>query len=147
MTTSTRNTHEFGYPARQPTEVIAVLADDVDAFAVARAAVREAVTRGAPIRFLQVVPGHLDDEACSLAEEAMFRAGLRALRGNPRTHSLFEVVRTEVATAVRARSRDAALVVVGADGERWGPRSLAEQCRMAAACPVRNVTGVNGAGA
>ncbi len=139
MTTSAREAHQLGYPSRQPAEVVAVIKDDDGAGAVAGVAVQEAVTRGIPVRFLQVVPPHLDDEGCSLAEEAMFRAGLRALRGHPRTHSVFEVVRTDVPTVIRSRSQHAVLVVVGAEGGRAGRFSLAQQCATAAACPVRHV--------
>jgi hypothetical protein len=137
--------------------VVAVLLDDGSARAVASVAVKEAVQRQAPVRFLQLVSSHNDDDGRSLAEEAMFRAGLRALHGHPRTHSVFEVVRSHPAAVVRNRSRDAALVVVAVDepvGERVGKRvgkrvyesgkapgqrSLADRCRSVASCPVRTV--------
>jgi hypothetical protein len=137
--------------------VVAVLLDDGSARAVASVAVKEAVQRQAPVRFLQLISSHNDDDGRSLAEEAMFRAGLRALHGHPRTHSVFEVVRSHPAAVVRNRSRDAALVVVAIDepvgervGERVGKRvyesgkapgqrSLADRCRSVASCPVRTV--------
>lgn len=141
MTTTARDTHRFGYPSRQPAEVVALLVDDGSADRVAAVAVQEAVERRAPVRFLQVVSSHLDEEGRSLVEETMFRAGLHALRGHPRTHSVFEVVRSKPSAVVRSRSREAALVVVGL-GEpeiRRQRRSLADRCASAAACPVRTV--------
>ena len=157
MARTLRDTRRYGYPSRQPPEVVAVLLDDGSARAVASVAVKEAVQRQAPVRFLQLISSHNDDDGRSLAEEAMFRAGLRALHGHPRTHSVFEVVRSHPAAVVRNRSRDAALVVVAIDepvgervgervgkrvyesGEAPGQRSLADRCRSVASCPVRTV--------
>ncbi len=116
-----------------------MLVDAGSAGTVASIAVKEAVARQAPVRFLQIVPAYLDDEGRSLTEESMFRAGLHALRGHPRTHSVFEVVRSHLSTVVRSRSRDAVLVVVGFDEQRLDSRSLADQCLKAARCPVRIV--------
>ena len=113
VTTTLRDTHRFGYTSRQPAEVVAVLVDDESARAVASVAVKEAVERQAPVRFLQVVSSYHDDEGRALAEDTMFLAGLHALHGHPRTHSVFEVVRSDPMAVVRTRSRDAALVVVG----------------------------------
>lgn len=122
-----------------------MLVDDGSARAVASVAVQEAVQRKAPVRFLEVVSSHHDDEGRALAEEAMFRAGLHALHGHPRTHSVFEVVRRHPTIVVRTRSRDAALVVIGVD-ERVDKRkqspdqcSLADLCRSVSNCPVRTV--------
>jgi nucleotide-binding universal stress UspA family protein len=141
VTTTLRDTHRFGYPSRQPAEVVAVLVDDGSARAVASVAVQEAVGRDAPVRFLQVVPTYHHDEGSGLAEDRMFRAALLALHGHPRTHSVFEVVRSDPTAAVRTRSRDAALVVVGVDEERDVPEgpSLANRCRTVASCPVQTV--------
>ena len=141
MTTTLRDTHRFGYPSRQPAEVVAVLVDDGSATAVAIVAVEEAVERQAPVRFLQIISSYHDEEGRALAEEAMFRAGLRALHGHPRTHSVFEVIRSHPTAVVRTRSRDAALVVVGVEvsGQGRRRRSLAERCRRVASCPVRTV--------
>ena len=141
MTTTLRDTHRFGYPSRQPAEVVAVLVDDGSAAAVAIVAVEEAVDRQAPVRFLQIISSYHDEEGRALAEEAMFRAGLRALHGHPRTHSVFEVVRNRPTAVVRTRSRDAALVVVGVEApdQGRGRRSLAERCGSVASCPVRTV--------
>jgi hypothetical protein len=141
VTTTLRDTHRFGYPSRQPAEVVGVLVDDGSARAVASVAVQEAVGRQAPVRFLQVVSSYHQDEGSALAEDRMFRAALLALHGHPRTHSVFEVVRSDPTAAVRTRSRDAALVVVGVDEHMdvLGGPSLASRCRSVASCPVRTV--------
>jgi hypothetical protein len=140
MTTAARNTHRFGYPSPEPAEVVALLVDDGSDDHVAAVAVEEAVERQAPVRFLHIVPAHLDDEARPLVEERMFRVGLRALRGHPRTASVFEVVRRHPSAVLGRRSRAAALVVVGVSNEQAPERqSRADRCARAASCPVRTV--------
>jgi hypothetical protein len=142
VTTTVRDTRRFGYPSRQPAEIVAVLVDDGSARAVASVAVKEAVERQAPVRFLEIVSSYHDDEGRALAEETMFRVALQALHGHPRTHSVFEVVRGHTKAVLRARSRNAALVVVGVDEQTNAPRrrSLADQCQSVAVCPVRTVS-------
>jgi hypothetical protein len=123
-----------------PAEVVALLVDDGFADRVAIAAVREAVHRQAPVRFLQVIPLHLDDEARARVEEETFRAGLHALRGHPRTLSVFEVIRRRPAAEVRRRSQSAALLVIGiVDQVAREPQSLTERCAQVANCPVHAV--------
>lgn len=140
MTTTVRDTHRLGYPSREPAEVVALLVDDGSADSVAAVAVLEAVERQAPVRFLQVVTAHLDDEARSLVEDRTVRAGLHALRGHPRTASVFEVVRRHPSAVVRTRSRAAALVVVDVSNEPAPKRQpLAERCAGVAGCPVLTV--------
>jgi hypothetical protein len=86
------------------------------------------------------VPAHLDDDARLLVEERMFRAGLHALHGHPRTASVFEVVPCRPSTVLRSWSQAAALVVVGVSHEQAPKRSsLAERCARVAVCPVRTV--------
>ncbi len=104
---------------------------------VARVAVDEAARRGVPVRFLEVMRGQADDEGCALTEEILFRAGLRALRGHPRTHSVFEVVRGHVGSVVRQRSHGALLLVVGEAPE--GGRALVARCLTTAECPVLTI--------
>jgi hypothetical protein len=125
----------------QPAEVIAVLLDDGSAGPVAVVAVHEAVARQLPVRFLQVVPVGLDDEAKALTEEALFRAGLHALRGHPRTRSIFETMPTPTSRAVRARSRYAALLVVGEVPPYSVTTLLADEPDSTVLCPVRVVFG------
>lgn len=150
-TTAIPDTHHHAYPSRQPVEVVAVLADRESAARVAQTAVAEAVERQVPVRFLEVLTSYTGNASRAEAEEILFRAGLHALRGHPRTHSVFEVVRGQVAAVVRQRSLGAALVVVGEDeaypvGQPDRPdarprRTLAERCLAAAECPVRTVPG------
>ncbi|MEP6631876.1 MAG: hypothetical protein ABJA89_15515 [Lapillicoccus sp.] len=150
-TTTSPDTHRHAYPPRQPVEVVAVLADRESAARVARTAVEEAVERHLPVRFLEVLTSYTGNASREEAEEILFRAGLHALRGHPRTHSVFEVVRGQVAAVVGQRSLGAALLVVGEDEaypveptDRHDARprqTLAERCLAAAECPVRTVPG------
>jgi hypothetical protein len=139
VTTTTRDTNRYGYPTRQPAEVIAVLVDDGSAGPVAAVAVREAVALQAPVRFLQVVPGGLDSEARAVTEEALFRAGLHALRGHPRTRSVFETLPPHPSRTIRARSRNAALLVVGEVQPHSVNQFVANLRRSASHCPMRVV--------
>jgi hypothetical protein len=138
VNSTVRDTNRYGYPSRQPAEVLALLVDDGSAGAVASVAVQEAVARHAPVRFIQVMPPQLDDQARSIAEEAMFREGLHALRGHPRTHIVFEVLQGGAREMIRSRSRNAELLVVG-DEQKSELSSLADQCLEASRCPVRKV--------
>lgn len=142
MSIMTRDSYRYGYPSAPPSEVIALLVNDGSAGAVAAVAVHEAAERRAPIRFLQLVSPDHDQAGRSLAEETMFKAALHALHGHTRTHSVFEVVASQVSAVVRRRSRDAALIVVGVDpGDGSSLRhSLAHRCEVAASCPVRTVS-------
>ena len=139
MSTATRDTQRFGYPSRSPAEVLAVLVGDGSAGTVASVAVQEAVDRHAPVHFLQIVPTRLAEDARLICEEALFRQGLHALRGHPRTRSVFEVVRGNPAAVIRTRSANAALLVVGTHTPEPDHRSIANQCRKAAQCAVRAV--------
>ena len=141
---ATQNTSDsaaaLGAFHRHPTEVVAGLVNDGSALPVAAAAVREAVRRRLPVRFLQLVagvPGTGHDS--SVADEATFRAGLHALHGHPRTPSTFELVIGDPATQVVARSRGAVVLVVGNHpSDERGP-SLADYCRAHADCAVHAV--------
>jgi hypothetical protein len=135
-----------GYPARQPAEVVAVLVHDDSCERVAVVAVDEAVARRLPVRFLEILSSP-DQEGGSTAEDAMFRAGLHALRGHSRTHSVFEVVRDHFEGTVHARTSGAALMVLGLEGdEPPGARSLVARCVANARCPVRTVPPPSSAG-
>jgi hypothetical protein len=102
----------LGYLERRPWESVAVLRNDGSAAAVAGAAVEEAVARRISVHFLQLVGAHHEDpERPFPAEKLTFRAGLHALRGHPRTPSVFEVVVGEPATVTWLRSQHAALLV------------------------------------
>ena len=133
VSTATRDTHRFGYPSRRPAEVLAVLVGDGSAGTVASIAVEEAVDRHAPVHFLQVVPSDLAEDA------RLFREGLHALRGHPRTRSVFEVVRGSATGVIRSRSANAAVLVVGTASSKPARHSVAAQCLKAAQCAVRAV--------
>jgi hypothetical protein len=126
---------------RRPTEVVAGLVNDGSALPVAAAAVREAVRRRLPVRFLQLVAGvpGTGHESSAEADEATFRAALHALHGHPRTPSTFELVIGDPATQVVARSCRAVVLVVGDHpSDERGP-SLADYCRAHADCAAHAV--------
>jgi hypothetical protein len=144
--TATQNASDSGAARlgafhRRPTEVVAGLVNDGSALPVAAAAVREAVRRRLPVRFLQLVagvPGTGHDSAAE-ADEATFRAGLHALHGHPRTPSTFELVIGDPATQVVARSRGAVVLVVGDHPRDERGPSLADYCRAHADCAIQTV--------
>lgn len=138
MTSAQRDTVRYGYPNRRTPEVIAGLVNDGSADRVAREAVREAVRRGASLRFVQILRPGLGREEIEQADSATFRSAMRALRGHPRTPSSFELVQGDPTTELIARSRAAAVLVVGED-EPAGGGSVAERCRRDALCAVRTV--------
>jgi len=124
---------------RRPTEVVAGLVNDGSALPVAAAAVREAVRRRLPVRFLQLVAGIPGNDSSAEADEATFSAGLHALHGHPRTPSTFELVIGDPATQVVARSRGAVVLVVGDHPRDERGPSLADYCRAHADCAVQAV--------
>ena len=119
-------------------DVVAGLVNDGSAYAVARAAAREASHRGTGVRFLQVVPVGLGMDERADVDRATFRAALDGLRGLPRVGCTFEVVDGEVAQALIERSRDAALLVVGRDLPVT-EHDVARVCQRDAACDVLTV--------
>jgi nucleotide-binding universal stress UspA family protein len=119
-------------------EVIAGLVNDGSALPVARAAVREAVSRHCGVRFLQVVSADVDAEARTDADAATFQAALTALRGNPRLRCIFEVVAGTPERELVERSRRAAMLVIG-DDRPEAETSVAAYCRRHAICAVQVV--------
>lgn len=118
-------------------DVVAGLLNDETASAVARAAVREAISRGARVRFLQVVlPGSSAQERI-LSDEVTFAAALKALRESPRVPVTFEVIEGEPGPAFVERSEEASVLVVGslADDEE----SPAAYCQRHARCDLLTV--------
>lgn len=127
---------------RQVGDVVAGLVNDDSAQAVARAAVREAVARGARVRFLQVVGGGSTPEERAASDEATFTAALRALREAPRLPVTFEVVDGEVAPTFVLRSAGASVLVVGRDsGEPVA--DVAGYCQSHCSCDVLTVSGTS----
>lgn len=113
------------HPARRAPvgDVVAGLSGDGAASSVARAAVREAVSRGARVRFLQVLRRGLTPDERAACEEATFTAALRALRDSPRLAVTFEVVDGDPGPTFVRRSEGASVLVV------------AQDCRSAEDCP------------
>jgi hypothetical protein len=142
--TATQNASDSGAARlgafhRRPTEVVAGLVNDGSALPVAAAAVREAVRRRLPVRFLQLVAGVPGNDSSAEADEATFSAGLHALHGHPRTPSTFELVIGDPATQVVARSRGAVVLVVGDHPRDERGPSLADYCRAHADCAIQTV--------
>ncbi|WP_116113817.1 universal stress protein [Austwickia chelonae] len=136
--TTTRWPH---HSARRPSvgDVVAgLLAGDGSTSAVARAAVREAVSRGARVRFLQVLPSGLTPEERAACDESTFAAALRALREAPRLPVTFEVVDGDPGEILCSRSASASVLVVAHDlpGEEQG---VANYCFTHAECDVLTV--------
>lgn len=126
-------------PARRAPvgDVVAGLSGDGAAPSVARAAVREAVARGARVRFLQVLRGGMAPEDRAACDEATFAAALRALRESPRLAVTFEVVDGDPGPTFVRRSQGASVLVVAQDGSADG--GVAGYCLNHANCDVLTV--------
>lgn len=118
-------------------DVVAGLLNDEAAPAVAKAAVREAVARGARVRFLQVLAAGMSPEERATCEEATFTAALRALRESPRLPVTFEVVDGEAGPTFVRRSEGASVLVVGRDTPDHD--TVAGYCTVHAHCDVLTV--------
>lgn len=132
MTTSTRpRTQTCFY------EVVAGVANDGSAAAVAAAAIDLAYDLGARVRFVQVLPVSLSGDARAEVSAAMFTTVLRALHGRPRVRVTFESPAGDPARVLVARSRKAVHLVVGEDQHHLdGDGSVAAHCLARAACGV-----------
>lgn len=117
-------------------DVVAGLLDDDAVTAVARAAVREALARGARVRFLQVAA---EDYPAAARETAPFAAALRALREAPQLPVTFETVAGEIGPTFVQRSADASVLVVGRDGRPGEAGTVAAYCQTHATCDVLTV--------
>lgn len=114
-------------------DVVAGLANDGRAEEIARVAVFEARRRGARLRFLQVVREGLSPQERADADQATFRAAVRALRGFRGIPCRFELVTGDPTPTLLELARSASVVIVGEDGP-W--QATAEQCRSSCPCPV-----------
>lgn len=125
--------------ARRPhvPDVVAGLLNNGSAAAVAKAAVREAVARGARVRFLQALREGLSPEERASADEAVFSAALRALREAPRVPVTFEVAEGDAGQVFVDRSVEASVLVIGRDPNREG--GVAAYCLSHARCDVLTV--------
>lgn len=119
-------------------DVVAGLVPGAFAAAVAKAAVREALSRGARVRFLQVlVPGATQEDR-DAADEATFGAALKALREAPKVPVTFESAQGDPGLVLVDRSRHAsALVICCGEPDRMSP--VAAYCLEHAACDVLTV--------
>ncbi|HMT31207.1 MAG: universal stress protein [Actinomycetales bacterium] len=115
-------------------DVVAGLLNDGRAEGVARVAVAEAQRRGARLRFVQIVDQDLSPEERADADQATFRAAVRALRGYRGIPCRFEVVTGDPTDTLVDLARSAAALIIGADDE--SPRSLALRVAALASCPV-----------
>lgn len=126
--------------------MVACMPDGPLAAAVARTAVREAVRRGARVRFLRVLRAGVGDQERAAADDWTFSAALRALREAPRVRVAFETAEGDAESIVVDRSRQAGVLVVageplgsqpsGAGRPHRGEGGIAEYCRGHAGCPV-----------
>lgn len=121
--------------------MVAGLLDDDTVTAVARAAVREALARGARVRFLQVAA---EDDPAAAREAAPFAAApfaaaLRALREAPQLPVTFETVAGEIGPTFVQRSADASVLVVGRDARPGEAGTVAAYCQTHATCDVLTV--------
>jgi hypothetical protein len=124
----------------EPREVVAGMANDGSAAAVAAAAVRRAREVHGRVRFVQVLPETLSGDARAEVESAMFTTALRALRGSPRVQATFEAPTGDAARVLVARSRTALCLVVGADQPHADhDGAVAAYCVVHAACAVEVV--------
>lgn len=120
-------------------DVVAGLVPGTGSSTVAKAAVREAVSRGARVRFLQVVPSDADDHDRAALDTAMFSAALKGLRESAKVPpTTFEIVEGDARTLLVEHSREALLLVVGSD-DGHEASDLAAYCQEHAECDVLTV--------
>lgn len=100
-------------PALTTRPVVAALANDGQAVAVARAAARVAAERGLPLHFVHVTPrtplGQFSDDS----DTAVFDAVLRSAKGRRGFHFTYEAVVGEPLSTILACSSRAAVLVIG----------------------------------
>jgi len=119
-------------------DVVAGLVNDGSAYAVARAAAREAARRGSRVKFVQVAAAGISPEERDDVDRSTFKAALRALKGLQRVPCTFEVVDGEAGAALVERSVGAGLLVVGRDAPA-DDRDVARRCQAYARCDVLTV--------
>lgn len=119
-------------------DVVAGLLAGGSASAVAKAAVREAVGRGARVRFLQVMRLGATEQERNASDERTFAAALKAIREAPRVPVTFEAAEGDPGRVLVDRSTDASVLVIGTDDPTLPP-SIAAYCLEHAACDVLTV--------
>lgn len=132
----TRGRLERADRTHQPVlDVVAGLVPGPSAGSVARAAVREALARGARVRFVQVLGPRTSEAERDADGASTFAAALRALRETRRVPVSFEIAVGEAGATLVERSRSAGLLVVGEDRPQATPQ-VAQYCRDHAECDV-----------
>ena len=131
---TTRAQQGVPYTPGRSGDVVAGLLNDGWAESVAKAAVTEAVRRGARLRFVQIVEEGLSPDERAEADQATFRAAVHALRGIP---CRFEVVTGDPTPTLLELTRGAAALIVGTD--EGTARTIARRCVAHAECPVVTV--------
>ncbi|MDO5712534.1 MAG: universal stress protein [Micrococcales bacterium] len=123
-------------------DVVAGLLGSEGAQAVARAAVQAAASRGARVRFLQVIEAPAGADVHPLAVDgatdernAAFTAALRALREFPRVPVTFELAAGDPGPVLVERSADAGILVLAATL----PEDVTSYCQRHAACDILTV--------
>ena len=120
----------------QAGDVVAGLLNDGRAERVARVAVDEALRRGARLRFIQVVDEGLSAAEVAHADQATFRAAVRALRGFRGIPCRFEVVTGDPTAMLVELAHSASALIVGAGDQQGG---LADRIRGRVDCPLVTV--------
>jgi hypothetical protein len=139
MTSAPAGTGAGTQTPHYPRDVVAGLVNDGMAALVAGAAVREAIHRGARVRFVQVLPPGLSAEDRSEMDVAIFGVALRALHRQRPVPCTFETVEGDVGRTLVERSSGAAVLVVARDA----PDSLTrvgQFCQEHASCDVLTVS-------
>lgn len=133
-------------------DVVAGLSGRDTVQSVARAAVAEAASRGARVRFVHVVRAGMSAQERDDADNLGFAAALRALREFPRVPVTFEVAEGAPGPMLVERSADAGILVIAAgdgaaccaddaapDPEAVAAQELAAYCLRHAHCDVLTV--------
>jgi nucleotide-binding universal stress UspA family protein len=134
---TTRAQQGVPYTPGRSGDVVAGLLNDGRAESVAKAAVTEAVRRGARLRFVQIVEEGLSADERAEADQATFRAAVHALRGLRGIPCRFEVVTGDPTPTLLELTRGAAALIVGTD--EGTARTIARRCVAHAECPVVTV--------
>jgi len=135
MTTS-RSPSAISYAPGLVGDVVAGLANDGRADGIAQVAVAEARRRGARLRFLQIVHESLTPHERADADQATFRAAVRALRGFRGIPCRFELVTGDPTATFLELAHSASVIIVG-EGSSW--REVALQCQADSDCQVITV--------
>lgn len=115
--------------------VIAALANDGQAVAVARAAARVAAERGLPLHFVHVTPHTPPGQISDDSDTAVFDAVLRSAKGRPGFHFSYEAVVGEPLSTLLGRTSRAAVLVIG-QADPLAREALDVALVAGAGCPV-----------